>query len=103
MIEIHIFAVYVIGDNCDVVNQILVNHFDEKLDGDDECFLLYASLRWVSIYCSNYILYIIYYTSYMYIIYAYYLYTIYCMLSIDCIMIDLHTVYRALCFSSWVQ
>jgi len=38
LLEIQQFAQFIIGDRCNLINEILRQHFDGALNGDDKCF-----------------------------------------------------------------
>jgi len=44
ILQISQFAAFIIGDKCDAINKILEEYFDAKLDGDDVCFDVVATL-----------------------------------------------------------
>ena len=44
LLEIRQFASFIIGDKCDFMTQFLINNFNEKLNGDDTCFDVVATL-----------------------------------------------------------
>ena len=44
ILQISQFAAFIIGDKCDAINSVLEEYFDEKLDGDDVCFDVIATL-----------------------------------------------------------
>jgi hypothetical protein len=46
--EIQQFAIFLIGDHCDGLNQFLREYMDEALDGDDVCFDVIATLKKVT-------------------------------------------------------
>jgi hypothetical protein len=43
LFEISTFASFIVGQKCDILNQILQDEFDDQLDGDDVCYSLSAS------------------------------------------------------------
>jgi len=45
LLEIHQFALFIIGDSCDGINQILEQYFDDQLNGNDTCFDVIASIK----------------------------------------------------------
>jgi len=48
LFEISTFAAFMIGDKCDLLNEIVEQSFDSLVDGDDKCFTVQSSLRWSS-------------------------------------------------------
>jgi len=44
LLEIRQFAQFIVGDKCNLVNQILSQYFDNLLNGDDRCFDVIATL-----------------------------------------------------------
>jgi hypothetical protein len=44
LFEISTFASFIVGDKCDIVNQILEDKFDDLLQGDDICYSVTASV-----------------------------------------------------------
>jgi hypothetical protein len=60
-LEISQFAQFIVGDSCDEINKVLALFLDEKLQGDDVCFDLIATIvldSW-SIFASAFSLFII--------------------------------------------
>jgi len=45
LLEIQQFAAFLVGDNCDTINEILEEYMDDELDGDDKCFDVVATLK----------------------------------------------------------
>ncbi len=39
------FVLFIVGDKCDLINQILAAYFDHDLHGDDKCFDVKATLQ----------------------------------------------------------
>jgi hypothetical protein len=48
LLEIHQFALFIIGDSCDGINKILAEYMDEELNGNDTCFDVAATIKTVS-------------------------------------------------------
>lgn len=48
LLEIHQFAMFIVGDSCDQIDEVLSKYMDDKLDGDDTCFDVVAYLKPVS-------------------------------------------------------
>ena len=49
LLEIQQFAGFIVGDSCDVINDILKEDFDTEMHGDDKCFDVIATLKTVRI------------------------------------------------------
>jgi small basic protein len=49
LLEIHQFAMFIVGDSCDKINSVLAKYMDDKLEGDDKCFDVIAYLKSVRI------------------------------------------------------
>eukprot|EP01040_Poterioochromonas_malhamensis_P012185 gene12184-13321_t len=45
LLEIQQFAMFIVGDSCDKINEILAQYLDEPLQGDDKCFDVVAYLK----------------------------------------------------------
>ena len=58
--EIQQFAAFLVGDNCDTINEILEEYMDDELDGDDKCFDVVATLKPVSVVETHVCKYLIY-------------------------------------------
>jgi hypothetical protein len=45
VLEIRQFAQFVVGDKCNLINEILKQYFDQELKGDPKCFDVIATLQ----------------------------------------------------------
>lgn len=50
LLELPLFTTFIVGDNCDGINQILAKYFDTMLDGEDYCFAVQTIILTVSDY-----------------------------------------------------
>jgi len=55
LLELPLFTSFIVGDNCDGINQILAKYFDTMLDGEDFCFAVQTVILTVN---DNYYCYI---------------------------------------------
>ena len=44
LFEISTFASFIVGNKCDIINQVLEDQFDDQLNGDDKCYSVDASV-----------------------------------------------------------
>lgn len=50
LMEIQQFASFIVGDSCDLVNEVLKENMDSELEGDDKCFDVVATLKLSAVY-----------------------------------------------------
>lgn len=50
LLQLHQFALFIIGDSCDEINVILEENFDDQLEGDAVCFDVTSTLKTVRYY-----------------------------------------------------
>ena len=50
LLEIQQFASFIVGDSCDLINEILKETMDSELNGDDKCFDVVATLKQSAMY-----------------------------------------------------
>jgi len=48
LLEVQQFAIFIVGDSCDGINQIIAKYFDAQVNGNDKCFDVIATLKDVS-------------------------------------------------------
>lgn len=44
LLEISAFSDFIVGDKCNLINQVLQENFDKELEGDDTCFSVHSSV-----------------------------------------------------------
>lgn len=50
IMEIQQFASFIVGDSCDLINEVLKENMDTELEGDDKCFDVVATLKESAVY-----------------------------------------------------
>jgi len=50
LMEIQQFASFIVGDSCDLINEVLKENMDTELEGDDKCFDVVATLKETAVY-----------------------------------------------------
>ena len=50
LMEIQQFASFIVGDSCDIINEVLKETMDTELEGDDKCFDVVATLKNTAVY-----------------------------------------------------